>query len=98
MTAAGLLNYTTTKAQAVSGLMGERGGVIETGTTPVVGDFSAIQCIDDTVFSVLTLPDFIGDSLAGSTILAGTIIYGYCTAFTLTSGKVIAYKRTTEMR
>lgn len=94
----GLLNFTTKEANAVSGLMGERGGVIETGTTPVTGEFSAIQCLSDTVFSVLTLPDFVGDSLAGTTINAGTIIYGYCTAFTLTSGKVIAYTITTEMR
>jgi len=94
----GLLNVTTREAKAVSGLMGERGGVIETGTTAVSGSFSAIQCLEDTVFSVLTLPDFIGDSLAGTTISAGTILYGYCTGFTLTSGKVVAYNRTTEMR
>lgn len=83
---------------AVTGLMGENGGVIETGLTAVTGDFSAIQCIEDTVFGVLTLPDFTGDSLTTVTIPAGTIIYGNCTAFTLTSGKVIAYTRTTEMR
>ncbi len=94
----GLLNPTTGVANAVSGLMGERGGVIETGTTAVTGDFSAIQCLADTVFSVLTLPDFVGDALTAITIPAGTIIYGNCTAFTLTSGRVIAYTRTTEMR
>lgn len=96
--AIGLLNSTTGVANAVSGVMGERGGVVETGTTAVTGDFSAIQCLEDTVFALLTRPDFTGDTLVGVTITAGTILYGYCTAFTLTSGKVIAYTRTTEMR
>ena len=86
-------NYNT----AVTGIMGELGGVVETGTTAITGDFSAIQCLEDTVFSVLTRPDFTGDALTGVTISAGTILYGKCTAFTLTSGKVIAYKRTTTM-
>jgi hypothetical protein len=83
---------------AVTGLMGENGGITETGTTAVTGDFSAIQCLEDTVFSTLTRPDFTGDALTGVTLTAGTILYGKCTAFTLTSGKVIAYNRTTEMR
>jgi hypothetical protein len=82
---------------AVTGLMGELGGITETGTTAVVGDFSAIQCLADTVFSVLTRPDFSGDAITAVTIPAGTILYGRCTAFTLTSGRVIAYNRTTEM-
>jgi hypothetical protein len=83
---------------AVTGLMGENGGIVETGTTAVTGDFSAIQCLEDTVFSLLTRPAFSGDALTGVTFVAGTILYGYCTAFTLTSGKVVAYNRTTEMR
>lgn len=85
-------------AQSVSGLMGEFGGVHETGTTAVTGDFSAIQCLEDTVFSLLTRPDFTGDAITGVTISAGTILYGRCTAFTLTSGKVIAYTRTTAIQ
>lgn len=90
--------YSSTSAQIITGIMGEQGGVIETGLTAVTGEFSAIQCLEDTVFGVLTLPDFTGDSLTTVTIPAGTILYGYCTAFTLTSGKVIAYNRTSRIK
>lgn len=81
----------------VTGLMGEFGGVHETGTTAVTGDFSAIQILEAATFSLITRPDFTGDALTGFAIPAGTVLYGRCTEFTLTSGKVIAYTRTTAI-
>lgn len=72
--------------------MGKYGAVVETGTTAIVGQFAAIQMIEDTVFATLTSSNWSGDAATGVTFTAGTIIYGAFTAFTLTSGKVIAYK------
>lgn len=73
-------------------LKGENGAVIRTGTTATTGDFDAILCLEDTVFASYTNILWSGDSLAGVTIPAGTVLFGHFTAFTLTSGKVIAYK------
>ncbi len=71
---------------------GEYGVVNETGTTAITGRFCAIQLLADTVFSVLTDASATGDVITGITITSGTILYGDFTAFTLTSGKVRAYK------
>jgi len=70
------------------------GIVVETGTTAVTGKFYAIQVLEDAQFSVLTENAKSGDSMTGFSIPAGTIIYNGLgiTAFTLTSGKVRAYK------
>jgi hypothetical protein len=48
--------------------------------------------VEDTVFSALTWPELDGDTITGVTFSAGFTIYGQITAFTLTSGKVLAYK------
>lgn len=74
---------------------GESGAVIESGTTAITGYFNAITFISDTVFSLLTpAPNysFSTDTISGITFPAGLTIYGKFTAFTLTSGSVIAYK------
>jgi hypothetical protein len=70
------------------------GVVVKTGTTAVTGKFYAIQVLTDTVFSLLTENSKSGDAMTGFTIPAGTtIINGLgITAFTLTSGRVRAYK------
>lgn len=83
-------------AMPVTGLMGERGGVVITGTSAVTGDFGAIQFYEESVINAITMPDFTG-SLASETIPAGTIIYGKVTSITLTSGACIAYTRTSSM-
>ena len=70
---------------------GQRGAKY-VGSGSATGDFCAIQILEDTTFSALTWPELEG-SLAGVTIAAGTVIYGQITAFTLTSGKVLAYKQ-----
>jgi hypothetical protein len=72
--------------------LGKYGAVTETGTTAVTGNFAAIQMIEDTVFTTLTSSNWSGDAMTGVTFKAGQVIYGAFTAFTLTSGKVIAYK------
>lgn len=70
------------------------GVVVETGTTAITGKFYAIQVLEDAQFSVLTENASSGDSMTGFTVPAGTILYNGLgiTAFTLTSGKVRAYK------
>lgn len=70
---------------------GRNGVVVETGTTAVTGNFSAVQVLADAVFSTFTESNATGDAMTGFTVPAGTILYGTITAFTLTSGKVRAY-------
>ena len=70
----------------------EYGVVNETGTTAITGRFCALQCLADTVFATLTESNATGDALTAITISSGTILFGDFTAFTLTSGKVRAYK------
>jgi len=99
--AASLHKYTVVEAQNVS--MGQAGAIVETGTTAITGkSIVAFQCLDDTVFSALTPSDttngygvgasYNGDTLDSITIPSGMTIYGHWTAFTLASGKVIAYQ------
>jgi hypothetical protein len=80
----------------VTGVMGELGGVIITGTSATTGDFGAIVFYETSVISSITLPDFTG-SLNGETISAGSVLYGKVTSITLTSGACIAYNRTSSM-
>lgn len=70
------------------------GVVVETGTDAVIGKFYAIQVLSDATFSTLTENGSSGDVMTGFAIPAGTVIYNGLgiTAFTLTSGKVRAYK------
>ena len=73
---------------------GQNGVLVETGTTAQTGDFGAIQVLEDAVFSLFTEAnaDSAGDAMTGFTIPAPTILLGRISAFTLTSGKVRAYK------
>lgn len=80
----------------ISGNAGARNGVVnETGTTAVTGDFYAIQVLETANFATFTETGASGDAMTGFDIAAGTVIYNGMgiTAFTLTSGKVRAYKR-----
>ena len=62
-----------------------------TGTAAVTAvNVRHIQCITDTVFSVLTRTGATG-TLVGATIPAGTVLFGPFTAYTLASGVVAAY-------
>lgn len=70
---------------------GKAGAVFESGTTAITGDFCCLHCIAATVFSALTWAELSGDSPLGVTFPAGAILYGEISAFTLTSGAVLAY-------
>jgi hypothetical protein len=70
---------------------GQSGAVVETGTTAITGSFTAITALADTVFASLTVTGWSGDSTAGLPLPAGVTLFGQITAFTLTSGKVVAY-------
>jgi len=69
-----------------------QGGVVVNDTTATSGNFGAIQVINDAVFSAITAPEYTNASdLTTITITAGTVLYGRFTAFTLTSGVVVAH-------
>ena len=63
-----------------------------TGTDARTGRFGAIQFKEDTVINAITADSYTGDSLAGETFVADTVIYGVFTSIQLTSGAAIAYK------
>ena len=101
MAVRGLHQYTVQEAQNAA--LGQAGAIVETSTTAISGkSIVAFQFIEDTVFSVLTPSDttngygvgttYNGDTLGSITLPAGMTIYGHWTAFTLASGKVIAYQ------
>ena len=69
-----------------------QGGVVVNDTTATTGNFGVIQIVNDAVFSSITAPEYTDASkLQTITHSAGTAIYGRITAFTLTSGVVIAH-------
>jgi hypothetical protein len=71
--------------------LGQFGAVVETGTTAITGNFAAITVLDDATFSAIG-GDISGDNLTGFAIPKGITLFGRFTGFTLTSGKVIAYR------
>lgn len=77
--------------EALTAELGRNGVVIETGTTAITGNFTAIQVLATANFSLFTESEAEGDAMTGFDIDPG-IIFGQITAFTLTSGKVRAYK------
>ena len=85
-----LLPITATARQS----FGQAGATFETGTTAVTGTFCAITFIEDSIFTVLTMVDQDGDDMSTAAVSfpKGLTIYGQITAFTLASGKVLAYK------
>ena len=55
--------------------------------------YGALQIINDTVFSSLTASNVYGiANLQSITLAAGTVLYGQFSAFTITSGVVVAHK------
>ena len=71
--------------------LGKGGAVYENGTDAVSGNFGCITALEDSVFSALTASNWTGDSTASLPLKAGVTIFGRFTAFTLSSGKVVAY-------
>lgn len=72
--------------------LGLGGVLVETGTTPVTGNFSRIDVIATATFSAFTENNASGDVMTGFAITAPAIIRGNITGFTLTSGAVRAYR------
>lgn len=85
-------NGTFSPVVATSDVKGMAGVVVTTNTGAVTGVFGAIQILEDAVFSLFTETGASGQAMTGFAIPAGTVLYGLITAYTLTSGKVRAYK------
>ena len=86
--------------EAQNAALGQAGAKFISDQAVHSGNFVAIQCIEDTVFNVLTPTDttngygvgsYNGNTMASETIPAGMTIYGRWTSIDLTSGAVIAY-------
>ncbi len=71
--------------------LGLGGRTFISGTNKTYGPFFAVQCVTDCVFSQID-PVPTGDTFTTVSIPAGFPIYGETRSFTLTSGKVMAYK------
>lgn len=68
------------------------GAKVINDTTATTGNFGAIQVINDAVIASITLPEYTNASdLTTLTLVANTVIYGRCTAITLTSGVVVCH-------
>ena len=82
--------------------LGQGGAIFEDSTTVISSKkIVAIQFVDDSAFTTLTpsTSDFIGTAGGNGLAInsdnvfpAGMVIYGQWTAFTLSSGSVIAYQ------
>lgn len=70
-----------------------KGCIVETGTTAITGDFIALYVFEAATFTLFTMPSNLGDVVTGRLVPAGTWIYGYITAFTMSSGSAIAYNK-----
>ena len=77
---------------ALTAQFGLRGVVNTTNTTPVTGEFYAIQIVTPTVFSAVTEEQATGAFLTGTEI-GPTMIHGDFTGYTLTSGFVRAHRK-----
>ena len=78
-------------AEAVSDATGECGVRVVTGTAAQTGSWSAIQVLEDAIFSSLTDASASGDAMTGFPVPAGVVLKGRFTAFQLSSGKVRAH-------
>ena len=98
--ASSLSKFTVVKASNLS--LGQGGCLLEDSTSVISGKtIVAFQFLTDSIFTTLTPIDsnYIGtaggngDAVdTGNTFTAGMTIYGQWTAFTLSSGSVVAYE------
>lgn len=89
VTLSALVPISVSAAGAVQTASGVNGATLYTDTNAHTGTWNAIQVVSDATFTTFT-----GTGMSGFTsnvIPAGTVIYGPCTALTMSSGKVIAY-------
>lgn len=71
---------------------GALGVVVTTNTSAVTGSFYAVTVLEDATFSAFSESDASGQAMTGFAVPAGVTLYGRITGYTLTSGKVRAYK------
>ncbi len=73
--------------------LGLNGGsnITISNTSATTGKWCALQVIADAEISAMTIDGGNGAGLTGIELVAGTIIYGYITSITLTSGTVRMY-------
>lgn len=72
--------------------LGQNGFWVDaSGGDTITGPFVALQCLTTAEFSSLVGTNLQGDGISGNSLPAGTIIYGYFTSFTTTTGLVVAY-------
>jgi hypothetical protein len=75
-------------------MLGKGAGVVFTTVAQTSKDFYAIHFVTESVIASITMANLTGESALHTTIAAGTVIYGRCTAITLTSGLAIGYTET----
>lgn len=75
-------------------MLGKGAGVVFTTAAQTSKDFYAIHFVAESVIASITMANLTGESALHTTIAAGTVIYGRCTAITLTSGLAIGYTET----
>jgi hypothetical protein len=87
------------KDQSIEGIardtslsLGQGGAVYTADTSSVEGNFGAIQALEDSVFTSLNVGNWGGSATDDLPLPAGATIFGNFTSYTLTSGKVVAYK------
>lgn len=80
------------KHDTVADRTGALGVVVTTNTGAVTDSFYAVQILEDATFSAFTETGATGQAMTGFAVPAGVVLYGNITGYTLTSGKVRAYK------
>jgi len=71
--------------------LGKGSGVVFTTAAQTTVDYYAIHFVQTSVIASITMANLTGESALHTTIVAGTVLYGRCTAITLTSGLAIGY-------
>lgn len=75
-------------------MLGKGAGVVFTTAAQTSKDFYALHFVTESVIASITMANLTGESALQTTIAAGTVIYGRCTAITLSSGLAIGYTET----
>lgn len=85
-------NFFLNPQEALNLMLAQNGAIVETGTTAITAKkIFCIEFIESGAFSALTMENLSGDALTSVTLPQGFKLYGRISAFTLSSGKVIAY-------
>lgn len=87
-----MFNFSKKPAAAVEDVTGRGGVVVTTNTGAVTGSFCRVIVLEAATFSVFTESGASGQAMTGFAIPAGVVIDGNISAYTLTSGKVRAYR------